>query len=229
MKKKILVVDDDPNICELLVVYLEEDFWVKAVFNGNNLEQVISEYRPDLILLDVMLPGKNGFDICREIREKYEIPIIFLSAKGEEIDKVLGLEFGADDYITKPFSPREMVARVKAVLRRAQNSCGKKQDELIFPHLVIDLEARTVLVNNTSVDLTPKEFDILVLMARHNGKVFTREEILNRIWGYDFTGETRAVDSHIKRIRQKIEKIPGAPEYLHTVWGLGYRFEVPES
>ncbi|ADG82205.1 response regulator transcription factor [Thermincola potens] len=229
MKQKILVVDDDSNICELLVVYLEEDFQVKTVFDGNNLEQVISEYRPDLILLDVMLPGKNGFDICREIRDKYEIPIIFLSAKGEEIDKVLGLEFGADDYITKPFSPREMVARVKAVLRRVQNRSGKKRDELIFPHLVIDLEARTVQVNNSYVDLTPKEFDILVLMARHNGKVFTREEILNRIWGYDFAGETRAVDSHIKRIRQKIEKIPGAPEYLHTVWGLGYRFEVPES
>lgn len=133
MKQKILVVDDDSNICELLVVYLEEDFQVKTVFDGNNLEQVISEYRPDLILLDVMLPGKNGFDICREIRDKYEIPIIFLSAKGEEIDKVLGLEFGADDYITKPFSPREMVARVKAVLRRVQNRSGKNGTNLFSP------------------------------------------------------------------------------------------------
>ncbi len=227
---KVLVVDDDPNICELLKVYLEDEFDVRVVHDGRNITEVIDRERPGLILLDVMLPGKNGFELCKEIRTRTALPIIFLTAKDEEIDKVLGLEFGADDYITKPFSPREMLARVKAVLRRFKGTGDEEKGKmLVFPMLEIDTDARIVKLNGEPVDLTLKEFEILVLMATHPGKVFTREQLLDKVWGYDYIGETRAVDSHVKRLRQKFEKIPGAPEYIFTVWGLGYKFEVPEN
>lgn len=226
MQTKILVVDDDQNICELLKVYLEDEFVVHTIHDGNNLDTIISTFGPDLILLDVMLPGKNGLDLCKEVRSKTGIPIIFISAKGEEIDKVLGLEFGGDDYITKPFSPREVLARVKAVLRRFRPNQEQRDNRLVFPGLLIDIEARTIKIFDNFVELTPKEFEILLLMAQHPGKVFTREQLLDRVWGFDYVGDARAVDSHIKRIRQKFEKIPNAPDYLHTVWGIGYKFEV---
>lgn len=224
MKEPVLVVDDDQYICELVKMYLEDDFEVFMVHEGGQVQDKIREVNPVLVMLDVMLPGKNGWEVCKDLRQNSNIPIIMLTAKGEEIDRVLGLELGADDYITKPFSPREMLARVKAVLRRTRPT-EQNENILRFPGISIHFDTLQVRVNNTQVILTSKEFEVLWLLASNAGKVFSREKLLDLVWGFDFLGDTRAVDSQIKRLRKKLESVPGAPTYVHTVWGVGYKFE----
>lgn len=225
MKDTILIVDDDRHICELVKLYLDEEYSVEAAHDGGTVIDKIKQITPALVLLDIMLPVKNGWEVCKEIRKQWNIPIIMLTSKGEEIDKILGLELGADDYITKPFSPREMAARVKAVLRRTRpaEAAGLV---LKYPGISLNAESYQVKVNGEHVELTPKEFEVLWLLASNPGRVFAREKLLDRVWGYDFFGDTRAVDSQIKRLRKKLEAVPEAPMYIHTVWGIGYKFEV---
>ncbi|MCH5252960.1 MAG: response regulator transcription factor [Lachnospiraceae bacterium] len=233
-KKKILIVDDDSNIAELISLYLtKECFQCEIAEDGETALKKHTTFKPDLILLDIMLPGIDGYDVCREIRKQYATPIIMLSAKGEVFDTVLGLELGADDYIMKPFDTKEMVARVRAVLRRytpAQSapsdsvSVSEETGEIIrYTDLVISLSNYSVTYLGNSVDMPPKELELLYFLATHPNQVFTREQLLDRIWGYEYVGETRTVDVHIKRLR---EKIKDHPEWaLATVWGIGYKFE----
>lgn len=225
MKESILVVDDDEHICELVKMYLEEDFDVCVLHDGGQVMDKVKTLNPVMIILDIMLPTKNGWEVCKEIRQSNSIPIIMLTAKGEEIDRILGLELGADDYITKPFSPREVAARVKAVLRRTR-SVGQDTKALSFVGITMNLDSHHVKVNDIPVILTPKEFELLWLLASSAGKVFTREMLLDHVWGFDFYGDTRAVDSQIKRLRKKLESVPDSRTYIHTVWGMGYKFEV---
>ena len=227
MATKILVIDDDVNICDLLQMYLEkEGYEVRTANDGAEGVTAFRMYEPDMVLLDIMLPQKDGWQICREIREQSSKPIIMISAKGETIDKVLGLELGADDYIVKPFSPREVLARVKAVLRRMHEMKNHEQSpRLVVGNLDIDMGAFIVRLNNKPVACTPKETEILWTLASNPGMVFSREHLLQSIWGYDFLGDTRAVDSHIKRIRAKLCKEEN-PWDIRTVWGVGYRFEI---
>lgn len=221
----ILVVDDEQSVGEILRLYLErEGFAVTVVQDGEAALEAVQRHSFDLILLDLMLPKKDGWTVCREIRSFSSIPIIMLTARGEEVDRILGLELGADDYVPKPFSPREVVARVKAVLRRSKAQKNEKHQMIDFGPLHIDYEARKVLVHGNPVNLTPKEFELLYLLALHPERVFTREKLLEEIWGYDFLGDTRTVDTHIKRIREKLEEA-GAPPFIKTVWGLGYKFD----
>lgn len=231
-KKKILIVDDDSNIAELISLYLtKECFQCEIAENGENALKKHKEFKPDLILLDIMLPGMDGYDVCREIRKQYATPIIMLSAKGEVFDKVLGLELGADDYIIKPFDTKEMVARVKAVLRRyspaAQAPPAETETEngeiARYTDLVINQTNYTVTYKGQPVDMPPKELELLYFLATHPNQVFTREQLLDRIWGYEYIGETRTVDVHIKRLREKIKD--HAEWALTTVWGIGYKFE----
>lgn len=224
MKETIFIIDDDLNICELVKMYLEDEYIVVIAHDGIDILERINKIHPSLLILDIMLPEKNGLEICKEIRQNHDIPIIMLTAKGEEIDKVLGLELGADDYITKPFSPREMSARVKAVLRRTRN-LSKTKSILKFKGITIDADSRQATVSGELVDLTPKEYEMLFLLASNPGKVFTRNRLLDEVWGYDYFGDTRTVDSQIKRLRKKIESYPGVPSYIQTVWGIGYKFE----
>jgi len=221
----ILICDDDPVVHESLGIYLEnEHFTYSSAFDGKDgLAHVISD-KPDLIILDLMMPEKTGIEVCREIRKTLSTPIIILTAKGEEIDRVLGLELGADDYIVKPFSPREVIARIKAVLRRISEP-QESGSLLRFDGLEINLDNYQVKVNGELVSCTPKEVEILHLLASHLGQVMDREQILSLVWGYDYFGDTRTVDTHIKRIRQKI-CFEGAPWSLITVYGVGYKFEV---
>lgn len=228
-KNKILVVDDDRNICELVKLYLDDEFDVDTAFDGEDGLKRLHHNCPDMLILDIMLPKVNGLKVCREIRKQFDLPIIMLTAKGDETDKILGLELGADDYITKPFSPREMVARVKAVLRRVRHPEAESADILKFTGLYLNLDTHRTEVNGKIVELTPKEFEILWHMAKHPSRVFTREQILDQVWGWDFEGDARAVDSHIKRLRKKLEEVAGARTYIHTVWGLGYKFEVLQT
>jgi DNA-binding response OmpR family regulator len=230
-KKKILIVDDDTNIAELISLYLtKECFQCEIAEDGETALKKHEEFHPDLILLDIMLPGMDGYDVCREIRKQYATPIIMLSAKGEVFDKVLGLELGADDYIIKPFDTKEMVARVKAVLRRYQPAAADEQKnatnkgEIIhYTDLIISLSNYSVTYKGKSVEMPPKELELLYFLATHPNQVFTREQLLDRIWGYEYIGETRTVDVHIKRLRAKIK---GNSEWaLSTVWGIGYKFE----
>ena len=227
-KQKILIVDDDDNIAELISLYLiKECYDTKTVGDGESALLEYKNYQPDLILLDLMLPGIDGYQVCREIRAQSNVPIIMLSAKGEVFDKVLGLELGADDYIIKPFDSKEMVARVKAVLRRYQTAAPKKQDPDIkcveYPDLVINLTNYSVLYKNQVIDMPPKELELLYFLASSPNQVFTREQLLDNIWGYEYLGDTRTVDVHIKRLREKIKEHPSWR--LSTVWGIGYKFE----
>lgn len=222
---RILVVDDEQAVGEILRLYLErEGFEVTVVYDGEAALEAVRRHPFDLVLLDLMLPKKDGWTVCREIRSFSSVPIIMLTARGEEVDRVLGLELGADDYVPKPFSPREVVARVKAVLRRSKAQENQKHRVIEVGPLHIDYEARKVLVHGVLVNLTPKEFELLYFLALHPERVFTREKLLEEIWGYDFPGDTRTVDTHIKRIREKLEEA-GAPSLIKTVWGLGYKFE----
>lgn len=229
-KQKILIVDDDENIAELISLYLtKECFDTQIVYDGEAALSAFRTYQPGLILLDVMLPGIDGYQVCREIRAHSQTPIIMLSAKGEVFDKVLGLELGADDYIMKPFDSKEMVARVKAVLRRYQpakteagtESASKKVE---YPGLVINLTNYSVVVDKENVDMPPKELELLYFLASSPNQVFTREQLLDHIWGYEYIGDTRTVDVHIKRLREKIGD--HASWSLGTVWGIGYKFEL---
>ena len=229
-KQKILIVDDDENIAELISLYLaKECFDTKIVHDGESALIAFDAWQPDLMLLDLMLPGIDGYQVCREIRARSQAPIIMLSAKGEVFDKVLGLELGADDYIMKPFDSKEMVARVKAVLRRyhparqevpadANSKCVE------YPGLVINLTNYSVQVDGETVDMPPKELELLYFLASSPNQVFTREQLLDHIWGYEYVGDTRTVDVHIKRLRKKISDHPSWK--LGTVWGIGYKFEV---
>ena len=227
-KQKILIVDDDDNIAELISLYLiKECYDTKTVGDGESALLEYKNYQPDLILLDLMLPGIDGYQVCREIRAQSNVPIIMLSAKGEVFDKVLGLELGADDYIIKPFDSKEMVARVKAVLRRYQTAAPKKQDPDIkcveYPDLVINLTNYSVLYKNQVIDMPPKELELLYFLASSPNQVFTREQLLDNIWGYKYLGDTRTVDVHVKRLREKIKDHKNWG--ITTVWGIGYKFE----
>lgn len=234
-KQKILIVDDDNNIAELISLYLtKECFECKIVNDGEAALKAFPRFRPDLILLDLMLPGMDGYEVCREIRHQSKVPIIMLSAKGEVFDKVLGLELGADDYIIKPFDSKELVARVKAVLRRFQNTAvlPKEEPETVaqpakvveYPDLIINLTNYSVTYRGENIEMPPKELELLYFLASSPNQVFTREQLLDNIWGYEYIGDTRTVDVHIKRLR---EKINGNPNWtISTVWGIGYKFEV---
>lgn len=223
---KILVVDDDTNISELISLYLnKEGYETKEVADGKQALEVFEEFRPDLVILDIMLPGADGYDVCKEIRKKSRTPIIMLTAKGEVFDKVLGLELGADDYMVKPFDPKELMARVKAVLRRniAPVEEEKAKNRIVLDNLIIDKDNYSVTYEGNLVELPPKELEVLYFLASHPKQVFTREQLLDKIWGYDFVGDTRTVDVHIKRLRDKFE---GEHSWsIKTVWGVGYKFE----
>jgi len=227
---RILVADDDENVHRALSPYFKrEGYQLLSAYDGEEALEHVQKSRPDIVLLDIMMPQMDGLTVCREIRRDSNLPIIMLTAKGEEFDKLLGLELGADDYITKPFSPREVLARVKAVLRRMHEM--KTQDQstnhLVVDNLDIDMGAFIVKLNNKPVPCTPKETEILWTLASNPGMVFSREHLLQSIWGYDFLGDTRAVDSHIKRIRAKL-CADGNGWDIKTVWGVGYRFEIAE-
>jgi two-component system response regulator ResD len=228
-KQKILIVDDDNNIAELISLYLtKECFECEIVNDGEEALQVFPNFHPNLILLDLMLPGIDGYQVCREIRHKSNVPIIMLSAKGEIFDKVLGLELGADDYIIKPFDSKELVARVKAVLRRfqpAQPTSSQTTGKYVeYPDLIINLTNYSVIYNGETIDMPPKELELLYFLAASPNQVFTREQLLDHIWGYEYIGDTRTVDVHIKRLREKIKDHEAWA--LSTVWGIGYKFEV---
>lgn len=225
MSNKILVADDDQVVHEALGIYLKSDgFEPIDVYDGNAALESMDQ-NVVLCVLDIMMPGKSGIEVCKEIRKNSSLPIIILTAKGEEIDRILGLELGADDYIVKPFSPREVVARIKAVLRRTQEQKDAKNELLSFDGLTIDLKSYTVTLKGKPIVCTPKEIEILYMLASNPGQVFTREQLLNRVWGYDFAGETRTVDTHIKRIRAKLAN-SGLEWSIKTIYGVGYKFEV---
>lgn len=227
-QERILIVEDEPNILELVAYNLEKEGWtVLKAANGNQGWEAIQAEHPDLVLLDLMLPGMDGMEICRRTRENEAtrgIPIIMLTAKSEEVDRVMGLEIGADDYVTKPFSPRELGARIRAVLRRVERLPGDEVKEVIeLGPIRIDMRQHKVTVNGEPVELTPKEFDLLHLLVSHPGRAFSREFLLEHLWGYEFFGDTRTVDVHVRRLRQKIEDDPANPHWLETVRGVGYR------
>lgn len=228
---RILVVDDEPSILELIRINLErEGYEVQTAADGRAALLAVERARPDLILLDVMLPGMDGLAVCRTLYQNpatRDIPIIMLSARGEELDKVLGLEMGADDYLTKPFSLRELLARIKARLRRKPEEPGPGR--LQCGRLVIDQDRYMVFLDGRKQDLTRKEFELLRFLARSPGRVFTREYLLEQVWGYDFSGDSRTVDVHIRHLRQKLEQWPGSPQYIETVRGVGYRFREEEG
>ena len=227
---KILVADDDTNVHQSLNAYFRrEGYQMISAYDGDQAVQLTRVQHPDMIILDIMMPGMDGLMVCREVRKTSNVPIIMLTAKGDEFDKLLGLEMGADDYITKPFSPREVLARVKAVLRRMREmKDGDKSAHLIVANLEIDMNAFTVKLNGKPIPCTPKETEILWTLASNPGMVFSREHMLQSIWGYDFLGDTRAVDSHIKRIRARLCTEDNGWD-IKTVWGVGYRFEVGGS
>ncbi len=231
-KQRVLIVDDDQNIAELISLYLiKECYETKIVLDGEEALKVFPSFRPNIILLDLMLPGIDGYQVCRELRAHSQVPIIMLSAKGEIFDKVLGLELGADDYIIKPFDSKELVARVKAVLRRYQAvpaspaPAAPPQGEYVeYPDLTVNLTNYSVIYRGHSVDMPPKELELLYFLASSPNQVFTREQLLDHIWGYEYIGDTRTVDVHIKRLREKIKDSDHWA--LTTVWGIGYKFEV---
>lgn len=228
-KQKVLIVDDDNNIAELISLYLtKECFETMIVNDGESVMSAMKTFDPNLILLDLMLPGMDGYQVCREVRAKYTTPIIMLSAKGEVFDKVLGLELGADDYMEKPFDTKELVARVKAVLRRYKPAAKpqlQSLDELVeYPDLVINRTNYAVTYMGKSVDMPPKELELLYFLASSPNHVFTREQLLDQIWGYEYMGDTRTVDVHIKRLREKIKDHDAWK--ISTIWGIGYKFEI---
>ena len=230
-KQKILIVDDDNNIAELISLYLvKECFETKICNDGEAAITAFDSFKPNLVLLDIMLPGIDGYQVCRELRTKSQIPIIMLSAKGEVFDKVLGLEMGADDYMEKPFDSKELVARVKAVLRRYKpqaSEASESDDKVVrYPDLEINMTNYSVTYMGERVDMPPKELELLYFLAASPNHVFTREQLLDQIWGYEYIGDTRTVDVHIKRLREKLSD--HANWRLATIWGIGYKFEVQQ-
>lgn len=224
--QKILIVDDDVNICELLKLYLEKNGFETAVVNdGLSATQYAEAKDIDLILLDIMLPGLDGWQVCREIRKKSDVPIIMLTAKGETFDRVLGLELGADDYIPKPFDTKEVVARVKAVLRRSTSQKEPQQKQVSFDKLTINITNYELIVNGNQIDTPPKELELIYHLASNPGRVYTRNQLLDEVWGFDYFGDSRTVDVHVKRLREKLEGVSDEWE-LKTVWGVGYKFEI---
>jgi two-component system response regulator ResD len=229
---KVLVADDDTNVCEIIRLYFKQQ-QIELVEANNGLValELVEKESPDIIILDVMMPEMDGYEACREIRKNSDIPIIMLTAKGEEFDRVLGLELGADDYVTKPFSPRELVARIKAIFRRMQPRILPSEDSdaatkcvIEFDNLKIHIDRREVMVDGEKISFRPKEFDLLVHLAKSSGNVYTREQLLEQVWGYDFIGDIRTVDVHVKKVRQKLSQLK--KECIQTVWGVGYKFEV---
>lgn len=230
VKQKILIVDDDNNIAELISLYLTKECYdTKIVNDGEQALIAFEHYKPNMLLLDLMLPGIDGYQVCREIRAKSDVPIIMLSAKGEVFDKVLGLELGADDYILKPFDSKELVARVKAVLRRFQPAKPEAYASVDikcveYPGLIVNLSNYSVTYDGQQIDMPPKELELLYFLASSPNQVFTREQLLDNIWGYEYVGDSRTVDVHVKRLREKIKDKP--TWRIATVWGIGYKFEV---
>lgn len=230
VKQKILIVDDDNNIAELISLYLTKECYdTKIVNDGEQALIAFEHYKPNMLLLDLMLPGIDGYQVCREIRAKSDVPIIMLSAKGEVFDKVLGLELGADDYILKPFDSKELVARVKSVLRRFQPAKPEAYASVDikcveYPGLIVNLSNYSVTYDGQQIDMPPKELELLYFLASSPNQVFTREQLLDNIWGYEYVGDTRTVDVHVKRLREKIKDKP--TWRIATVWGIGYKFEV---
>jgi DNA-binding response OmpR family regulator len=224
--KKILVADDEPTLVATLKFNLErESYSVVTAADGEAALSAARETAPDLVLLDLMMPGLNGLEVCRILRKEMHIPILILTARGDETDKVAGLELGADDYVTKPFSMRELTARVRALLRRSEFAPPPEQDIVSMGDLTIDLPKRAVTKDGENLPLKPKEFELLSFLAKNPGRAFTREQLLNQIWGYDYAGDTRTVDVHVRWLRQKIETEPDQPTRLITVRGVGYRFD----
>ncbi|GLB59205.1 response regulator YycF [Cytobacillus sp. NCCP-133] len=235
MDKKILVVDDEKPIADILQFNLKkEGYEVVCAYDGNDALEKVEEMKPDLILLDIMLPQRDGIEVCREVRKKYDMPIIMLTAKDSEIDKVLGLELGADDYVTKPFSTRELIARVKANLRRHQQIASKAEkeeetNEIEVGSLVIHPDAYVVSKRGETIELTHREFELLHYLAKHIGQVMTREHLLQTVWGYDYYGDVRTVDVTVRRLREKIEDNPSHPTWIVTRRGVGYYLRNPEQ
>jgi DNA-binding response OmpR family regulator len=220
----VLVVDDEPTIREIVVKYLARDgFRTLEAADGDRARELVQAERPDLVVLDVMLPGTAGLELCRWIRAGSHLPVIMLTARGEESDRIIGLELGADDYVTKPFSPRELAARVRTVLRRSEPA-GAAEERLAFDGLVIDAATHEVTKNGTSLRLTAREFQLLWFLASHPERVFSREQLMRRVWGYSAALDTGTVTVHVRRLREKIEDEPSQPQHLETVWGVGYRF-----
>lgn len=226
---KVLVADDDPNVREIIRIFFQKnDIELIEAEDGESALELAEATSPDIIILDIMMPKMDGYEACRELLKKYDIPIIMLTAKGEEFDRVLGLELGADDYVTKPFSPRELMSRIKAIFRRIQKNKPKLEDEsnLIFDfgEFLIDVLRHEVIIQGEKVAFRPKEFDLLVHFVKSPGIIFSREKLLEQVWGYDFFGDIRTVDVHVKKLREKLA--PLQHHYLHTVWGVGYKFVV---
>ena len=229
MARKVLVVDDEKLIVKGIRFSLEQDgMEVDCAYDGQEALDLIHKNEYDVVLLDVMLPVLTGFEVCQQVREFSDVPIIMLTAKGDDMDKILGLEYGADDYITKPFNILEVKARIKAIIRRS--NAGHSHDEnpklLTYDVLKVDCDSRRAYIDEKEVNLTAKEFDLLELLMVHPNKVYSREELLNTVWGYDYPGDVRTVDVHIRRLREKIEANPSEPKYVHTKWGVGYYFNV---
>lgn len=226
MEAKILIVDDEKNIVELIKFHLKkENYRVIEAYKGKDAIDLFKKEKPDLIILDVMLPDMGGFEVCKNIRKESKVPIIMLTAKGEEIDKILGFELGADDYITKPFSPRELLARIKAILKRTRTT-NVDINQIQLGPFKVNVNRREIYKNDVLLELKPKEFDLLKLFIMNPGRVFTRQYLLEQIWGYDYLGDTRTVDVHIRRLRQKIEDNAKNATYIKTIHGVGYKFVI---
>ena len=229
MTKRILCIDDDTNICDLLKMYLtKEGFEVDVANDGVQGMDVFRARTPDLILLDIMMPNMDGWQVCKEVRKVSGVPIIMVTAKGETIDKVLGLELGADDFIVKPFDMNEVVARIKAVLRRSSQQGNGQPEVLRFDRVEISLQRYELKIDGKTVDLPPKELELMYFLASNRNRVFTRDQLLDKVWGYDYLGDSRTVDVHIKRLREKLEGVSDKWS-LKTVWGVGYKFEAEED
>ena len=225
MSKKILLVEDDETLLGVLKYNLgKEGYQVATSTDGANALEVFRKFTPDMVVLDIMLPGLDGFEVCRILRKESSVPVLMLTAKTQEVDKVIGLELGADDYMTKPFSIRELSARIKAILRRSETPV-ETSDKLVSGDLVVDLKEHKVKLSDKEIELSPKEFDLLAFMMRHKKRVFSRSYLLDKVWSYDFEGDERTVDVHIRWLRQKIETDPSQPKRLLTVRGSGYKFE----
>ncbi len=222
----ILIADDNKQITSILEEYAKKEGYTPVVaFNGNDAIEKFNKTTPDIILLDVMMPLMDGFEVCREIRKTSNVPIIMITARGEDFEKIMGLDIGADDYIVKPFSPGEVMARVRAILRRINRDCEKSEQTIVFDNLKINLDEYIVTINSKMVSLTKKEIELLWTLTNNKNKVFSRDNLLNSIWGYDYFGDNRTVDSHIKRLRAKIDEYEHANWDIKTIWGVGYKFE----